>query len=154
MRRFRAGIAPEEEEIDNYVWRLGEWRRRGRSSSAATVSDDQDEQEEQGFRLDLIYKTTCRCKGVLGVKEPYAWQLNAVQQLVTKKKDTMKMSSTYWRRQSCCHFRFWTCLPRRHSTHGVDDIAERLPAEPACYEGERKSFHAVKVKEESSNRTR
>ena len=22
------GIAPEEEEIDNYVWRLGEWRRR------------------------------------------------------------------------------------------------------------------------------
>ena len=54
---------------------------------------------------------------------------------------------------SCCHFRFWTCLPRRHSTHGVDDIAERLPAEPACYEGERKSFHAVKVEEESSVRT-
>ena len=79
------GIAPEEEEIDNYVWRLGEWRRRGRSSSAATVSDDQDEQEEQGFRLDLIYKTTFRCKGVLGIKEPYAWQTNAIQQLVTKK---------------------------------------------------------------------
>ena len=44
-------------------------------------------------------------------------------------------------------------MPRRHSTHGVDDIAERLPAEPACYEGERKSFHAVKVEEESSVRT-
>ena len=44
-------------------------------------------------------------------------------------------------------------MPRRHSTHGVDDIVERLPEEPACYEGERKSFHAVKVEEESSVRT-
>ena len=44
-------------------------------------------------------------------------------------------------------------MPRRHSTHGVDDIVERLPEEPACYEGERKSFHAVKFEEESSVRT-